>query len=67
MIAPDFWTEDSAAVSSDFMILSSALIAMSLFLVGSLRDGTSGLSSNTSNALQAAEVTPLGTLGQSAP
>lgn len=67
MIAPDFWTEDSAAVSVDFMVLSSALIAMSLFLVGSLRDGTSGLASNTSIALQAAEVTPLGTLGQSAP
>jgi hypothetical protein len=60
-----FWVADECgAVSADWMALGAGLIAFSMALVASLSGGAMSLGTTTGAAMNAAQVAPLGEMGQ---
>ena len=58
-----FASDDSGAVTVDWVVLTAAIVGLGLAVVTSVRSGVSSLGTNISNSLSSASVATLGTLG----
>ena len=58
-----FATNDSGAVTVDWVVLTAAIVGLGLAVVASVRTGVGSLASDISTSLSGASVATLGTLG----
>jgi Flp pilus assembly pilin Flp len=58
-----FNSDESGAVTVDWVVLTAAIVGLGLAVIASVRTGTSNLASNIQTSLSGASVATLGTLG----
>lgn len=61
----NFISNESGAVTVDWVVLTAAIVGLGLAVVTSVRSGVSSLGSSISTSLSSASVATLGTLGVS--
>jgi Flp pilus assembly pilin Flp len=58
-----FNSDESGAVTVDWVVLTAAIVGLGLAVIASVRTGTSNLAGNIQTSLSGASVATLGTLG----
>ncbi|MCB1396004.1 MAG: hypothetical protein H6898_01940 [Rhodobacter sp.] len=63
MFLSKFLVDEDGAVTTDWVVLTAAIVGLGLAVVASLRSGAGALGTDISTALTSASVATLGTLG----